>query len=330
MSIFRYSVVMCTYNGASYVTEQLNSILNQTLSPAEIIISDDGSTDETYEILRNIARINPKITLLPQGGRRGINKNFEYVLSQATGDFVFLSDQDDVWEVDKIKIFSDKIEHEKINPKDIVLIFSDLLVVNSSLQIAHDSFWSSAGLNVFSYMPSKYLPLIMENVVTGCASVVSSGLIKVALPFPDKIAMHDHWLALVANFMGSILSIPKPLVKYRQHGANAVGATGSNIFVNARHFRLRYIRSLSLFNVKINQLRGLIALLEEKKACSREELIFLKKINNALAERGILHFLYLLRIKIFPRKFYIRMLYFLLMVFKPRVIKESGHENNTF
>lgn len=105
----KVSVVMCTYNGQRYLREQLDSILRQNYEPYEIIVQDDGSTDGTMDILREYARLHPRFKVSVNKGARGINSNFFSAMDSATGDFIAISDQDDIWQADKIEAQMDAI-----------------------------------------------------------------------------------------------------------------------------------------------------------------------------------------------------------------------------
>jgi hypothetical protein len=154
---------------------------------------------------------------------KGVITNFEHCLSRSQGDYVFLSDQDDVWLPTKIADFQAYTELNKISPDSIALIYSDLEIVNSALECITSSYLQSKK-NPHKLSKAKQLQrLILRNWVPGCSTMVTKKLKELALPFPMHIHMHDHWLSLLALCYGNLFCIEKPLIKYRQHSSNLIG-----------------------------------------------------------------------------------------------------------
>lgn len=219
-------VVMATYNGASYIRQQIDSILAQECRSLRLIIRDDGSTDATVDILASYAREYPGIIqLLPPDKNLGVKMNFSRLLEHTSADYVFFSDQDDVWDNDKIAKSLEKMnELERMHGKGTpLLVHTDLKVVDHDLSLISPSFWSYAALDPFN---GKTLNrLLMQNVVTGCAAMVNRPLLERALPIPEYCVMHDWWVALVAASFGAVEPLPKSTIAYRQHGNNTLGAS---------------------------------------------------------------------------------------------------------
>ena len=220
-----YSVVLATYNGESYLSDQLRSIGSQSHSPSHVYIGDDGSNDSTVQIILDwISSTSIPTTYLPPSNHRlGTIRNFERLLSLSSSSYVMLSDQDDIWYPDKAANLLSSIRNlEKQHGKDIPLLaYSDLQVVNSMGKTISSSFFRYQHLN-----PGKtdWLSIGLQNIVPGCSCVVNSKCIELSLPFPDDVIMHDWWLALVASSSGEIIYFPKCTTKYRQHANNVVGA----------------------------------------------------------------------------------------------------------
>lgn len=214
-------IALATYNGEKYLPDFLESIEKQTHKNWRIIAQDDGSTDSTIEILRNFSQKNDGKLLLYQNKENlGVITNFSSLLEKTNSEFVFLADQDDIWHPQKIEIFlknCEKLENEKP-----LLLHSDLFVVNEKAEMISDSFFTYS--RIPKHWSQSFTSLLVENSVTGCAAMVNQSLLKMALPIPEGAIMHDWWLALVASAMGEILFIEKPLVYYRQHGKNEIGA----------------------------------------------------------------------------------------------------------
>jgi len=214
------SIAMCTYNGAKYIEEQLQSILQQTLPPDEMIICDDCSKDDTVEVVNTVlASWNGKWKLIRNEHNLGFKKNFQKAIENCTGDIIFLSDQDDVWHKDKIqkvmKVFSD-------NP-DCILAFHDAVLVDGNLKQIAPSFWQTLKFQPEDFLKRNYKRLMESNVVQGAACAFKKELFYESLPFPSE-AIHDEWLALNAITVGTVVPISEKLLDYRQSGSNAIGA----------------------------------------------------------------------------------------------------------
>lgn len=201
------TVCLASYNGSEYIRVQLDSILKQLPSSAEVIISDDGSTDSTVAVINKIP--DPRIKLLTGNKFSSPVLNFQNALQYATGEYIFLSDQDDVWLPDKVKIMTEALEN------GAQLVISDARIVDENLNVIHDSFFAARDSH------TGFLKNLLKNRFAGCTMAFRADLLKKALPFPEKIHMHDWWLNLVAHLTGRVEMIEKPLILYRRHGANA-------------------------------------------------------------------------------------------------------------
>jgi glycosyltransferase involved in cell wall biosynthesis len=219
------AVVMATYNGAPYIEEQLRSILDQTYPPSKILIRDDGSTDGTDEIARailNDAAIEYSVVV--NARRLGVTKNFEALLQDADSDYVALCDQDDVWASEKLDLSLAALrQHPQAK-----LCFTDAGLISSAGESLPGRLWDTVGLDanlVRGWLGRDNGPMLLrDNVVTGATMVVRrDGFLRHALPFPDG-ALHDYWLALVGTYVGGTVPISLPLLNYRQHENNAIGA----------------------------------------------------------------------------------------------------------
>lgn len=202
----RISVCMTTYNGEHYILDQLNSILNQLKDNDEVLISDDGSIDNTIKIIESIG--DPRIKLF-HNSFRNIILNFEFVLCQVSGDFVFLSDQDDVWYENKVEIIM------------ALLKTNDLVYTNASI------FKGSKEDTVLFNQKNKhgYLRNFVKNNCLGATMAFKSDLLNYSLPFPKKIPMHDMWIYFISSIYGKSFYYNKPLIYYRRHGGNASNAS---------------------------------------------------------------------------------------------------------
>jgi glycosyltransferase involved in cell wall biosynthesis len=221
------AILLCTFNGAKYVKEQLNSLLSQSYPHWTCYVFDDQSNDDTVAILREYADRHPnKFRVMVNKVASGsASKNFSSATNYALKNFVFdllcYCDQDDVWLPEKLAVLSAKFAD---CPDEAMLVFSDLSVVDSELQliessfVSHISVWNDVNRHINSELIS------VDNIVPGCSLMCNKALLAKAVPISPRSVMHDWWLVLVALRLGKIVFVPSPLVLYRQHEANSVGA----------------------------------------------------------------------------------------------------------
>ena len=224
------SVVLCAYNGEEFIEEQLRSILNQTLMPQEIIVSDDGSTDSTLSRVEGIAHASPKDIrwdIRTRAAPLGAAENFGSALPLATGDFIALSDQDDVWVADKLEVMSQQLSE---NPS-LLLVHSDARLIDAE-GVPGASLLSTLRItrgernNLVRGFAIK--ALLRRNLVTGATAVLRKELLDDALPLP-KGWVHDEWLGLIAALRGGLAFNARALIDYRQHGNNQIGANKTDV-----------------------------------------------------------------------------------------------------
>jgi glycosyltransferase involved in cell wall biosynthesis len=226
-------IVLATYNGDRYLGKQLDSIFAQTHDEFLLIVKDDCSTDNTPVLLRYYRERHPQqvILLAGHGQNRGPLRMFsdllEYVLGheQALGlqDYcIALCDQDDIWHPDKLQISIEALQQVRGEDQDAaLLVHSELSVVDEQGQPMHPSLSAYQGLRP---RRNHFIELIMHNTVTGCSALLTPALARACTPIPDEAYMHDWWCALVASLIGRIHFIESPLVDYRQHDSNTLGA----------------------------------------------------------------------------------------------------------
>lgn len=218
-------IVMATYNGGLFVERQIESILAQDHPHIRLLIRDDLSTDGSIDILKGFAgRYPERIQLLPSTSRLGVRGNFSCLMSHATAEYIMFADQDDVWHRDKVSKTLQKMkEMEKCSPSGMpLLVHTDLTVVDQDLKTIAPSFWRYTCLK-----PARITSLsrlLVQPVVTGCATMVNRPLSKLALPIPATSVMHDSWMALVAAAFGRLGVLEESTLLYRQHHNNSIGA----------------------------------------------------------------------------------------------------------
>lgn len=226
-------IVMATYNGGLYIREQLDSILNQTYKDIRIIVRDDGSTDDTVEIIRKYEKIHPgKIVLISDDVKCGSSQsNFMQALENTTAEYVMFSDQDDYWLPEKIQHTLDRmIEIEnRVGRDKPVLVFGSYRLVDENLKEIVDN----PNNRQEAAYKLKLSSLLVQNYVQGCLMMVNRTLIDLMGEYDDAILMHDWWGALIAAGGGVIEHIDEVMMLYRQHKDNIVGS------VNVKSFRYR-------------------------------------------------------------------------------------------
>lgn len=221
------SIALCTCNGEKYITAQLDSLAAQSLLPDELVVLDDASVDATLEHVRAFALRAPfAVRIYEHQHPLGVSGNFSEAIGCCQGDYIALCDQDDVWLPDKLqKSMLCMAETERCWGTGMpVLVHTDLRVVDDALQEIAVSMFRAQGLQNETDMCRALKVLLVQNYVTGCTVLFNRPLLKLACPLPVQAVMHDWWLALSAAAGGRIAFVDEPLILYRQHGGNQVGA----------------------------------------------------------------------------------------------------------
>lgn len=215
------SVCIATHNGAHYIKEQIESILCQLGSTDEIIISDDGSTDKTIDILlafkdKRIKIHHFKQLVKSKHSHTYVCKNFENALKYAKGEYIFLADQDDCWMPDKVK-------------RCVSALKVNILVVHQAEFCDSDLNFMAQLMYKDRFVFKNYLS-IKRGKYYGCTIAFRRELLNIILPFPKKLMLHDHWIGCLAELKGCVYYERVPLIKYRLHGDNTSGGSSPNSF----------------------------------------------------------------------------------------------------
>lgn len=265
----RVNVVLCTYNGARYLSAQLDSLLAQERTPDRVTIADDASSDASWTLLEAFAaRARARgieVDLQRNPRNLGYLRNFEAALARAGGGLVFLCDQDDVWHPNKIADFVERFRAEA----DLIALYSDSRVI--------DGAGRDLGKRVFDalevaeaelqalHQGRGFEVLLRRNIVAGATMAVRRELIDRALPIPNGCVpngsvpngpapnlsagpgpgagrlsgAHHEWLALIAAATGRIDCIEAATMDYRQHGSDPIGAHPRSLAERLRGGRQR-------------------------------------------------------------------------------------------
>lgn len=219
-------ILLATFNGGKFLDEQIRSIENQSFTDWRIIIRDDGSSDNTIDILQNWKNIlrDKMIILVDSNSGLGVNKNFSILMGRSEADYVMFCDQDDYWLPDKIaKSFGFLVNVENLIGKSSpILICCDLEIVNQNLESLAKSFWELRKDDPI--ILNDYQKLIAQSVVTGNTMILNRAAVRVSWPIDTDFFLYDQWISIKVAYYGKVYFLPESLVKYRQHSQNVLGS----------------------------------------------------------------------------------------------------------
>lgn len=204
------SVVMATYNGNRFIKQQIDSIIDQLGPDDELIITDDGSRDETIHTVQDYHTIDSRIKLF-NGPRKGITANFENGIKLATKEIIFLSDQDDVWTHNKVN----EVLGCFINDASLTCVLHDVEVVDEELHMIEPSFFA------MRKSKSGLFNNIIKNSFMGSAMAFRREMVDYIIPIPKNIPLHDQWIGIMCSKHGKVKMLDKTLGFYRRHESNA-------------------------------------------------------------------------------------------------------------
>lgn len=209
------SIAMATYNGGKFLREQMDSIFAQTITDFEIVVCDDGSTDNTCLILEEYAQKDKRVKLFFNRENLGFVRNFEKSISLCKGDYIALSDQDDIWYPNHLEVLLKNINNNMLVCGNSALIDKDGKEI-SSLK------WQQ-GIDHQFQSCSEIVRTILfnRNWAAGHDMMITRSFIDIALPIPSNIHYHDVWLFLLSSMLESVAYVENPVITiYRQHGNN--------------------------------------------------------------------------------------------------------------
>lgn len=238
-------ILLATYNGQTYLQEMLDSLKNQDCADFNVLVRDDGSSDETLLIVEKNKKgaLSGRLFFVEDAIETGSAKeNFFALLEGSEAEYMMFADQDDVWERGKVRMTLEAMQKaEGEYGKDMpILVHSDLCVTDGELRVINPSLVKMQKLNPAYRTPNR---LLAQNNVTGCTVMINRALAKIVRAGDKRIIMHDWWLALAAAAFGKIVYIKSALTLYRQHGGNEVGA--------------KDVRGVSYFRGKMSNTKGI-------------------------------------------------------------------------
>lgn len=212
----KIDILMATYNGSKYLEAQIFSILSQTYRNWNLIIHDDGSNDDTIEIIKKISKIDSRINLIEDNIKcGGAGLNFMHTLKFSTADYIMFCDQDDIWFDNKIELQLETIKRK--NPEVPQVVYS-----NSYVWIPNDGI---KGLSTLTFPENVNQFLFLNSGMQGCSAMFNRKMSNLLISYKGKISMHDHILHLSGMCLGEIEYMPNVLMLYRNHDKNVTGAT---------------------------------------------------------------------------------------------------------
>ncbi len=225
------AVLLATYNGSAYLPGLLGSLAGQTDPDFTVLMQDDGSSDSTAELLSAVSERDSRFVFAAEQGKHlGAAGNFISLLRQARADYLLLSDQDDIWEPEKIAVLKHAIQdlEARFGTETPLLVHSDCSLIDSAGNPIGDSFFRHQG-----WSPEAVsLPgLLVQNNVTGCTLIMNDALRKLVADHAkaEELFMHDWFIALTAASFGRISFVDRPLTRYRQHEGNKIGASSRSL-----------------------------------------------------------------------------------------------------
>ena len=259
---YKVSIALCTYNGEKYIEEQVNSLINQTRKPDEIVVSDDNSKDRTIEIIEELLKnTGIKLVINKNVLAKGVFKNFETAISLCSGDIVFTCDQDDVWKLEKLEKMVAAFDEQTM------VVYCNAAVVVNNIENYLYPLWEPKAIDDKENGTSSFNNIVFRGgSIAGCCMAFKKELFDKIKPFPDKV-YHDDWLITCASILGKVKAVNKELIYYRQHGDNVCGII--------RGSKLSYYKSL------ITNIRPYIE--HREYIYGRHMLVF-----NALVEHGLI------------------------------------------
>lgn len=233
------AILLSTYNGESYLKNQIDSIINQDFKNWNLFIRDDGSIDNTLEIVEEYCEKNKNINLIPDTSNKGAALSFMALLNYVEADYYMFCDQDDIWFNNKIDTVFKILKEVERGEQKPILVFSDAQVVDQNLNIMDSSFWSYNKVSP-SLLLSQPEYISIFNCAPGCTMIFNNALKNHLSDYDKNIMMHDWFIMIKALQNGTVEFSDQALMMYRQHENNVIGA--SEISIKERAQKLTKIK----------------------------------------------------------------------------------------
>jgi glycosyltransferase involved in cell wall biosynthesis len=270
------SIAMCTYNGSRYLPEQLDSIAKQNRVPDELVVCDDNSSDDSYDLVEEFSRQVPfSVRLIRNAENVGSTRNFEKAISLCRGTIVALADQDDIWYAHKVKM----LEQSFLRSKEIVALFTDAVMVDDACQPLKRPLWSSVRFDSDEQRRFQagqgWRVLLRHPVVTGATMAFRRDLSGLLLPIPEG-TIHDRWLSFLLAVAGPMALVTERVMQYRKHRAQQIGIEPRGL---KGRFHQAVQRSETFYTEEIEFLLGLRERLETLRTIFTSAEVVIAEIN---------------------------------------------------
>lgn len=277
------SVAMATYNGSKYLSEQIDSILNQSVQFFEIVVCDDCSTDGTFELLIQYAQKDQRFKIFKNDYNLGFKKNFERAISLCSGDFIALSDQDDIWLPDHLKTLMETLGDKMLACGNSILVDENNkdLGVLLSYQESLDYVPKDDLLKAMSVM-------LFRNPYQGAAMLFRKELAEIACPIPDVTGYHDKWLVMVACMTKGMNFTFEPIMRYRRLRTSVTDMRLK------RKSKIMSLRNHVIFGDRLGIARALKQITPRSRLCFLEKMEAICMRNNSFIGRWK-NFFYMIR-----------------------------------
>ena len=272
----KVSIALATYNGSSFLREQLDSVLAQSFQDFELVIGDDCSTDDTPSVLQEYIAKDSRIQFFKNEKNLGFKKNFEKIISYCSGEFIAFCDQDDIWTTNHLETLLKNIGNHDCIGANALIIDENGISQNKTLL----EYWP------VHYMPHNaeelFIHELYSNVIQGTASMVRKSLIKDSLPIPKNVKYHHYWFALNAGLHNGCKYIPDVILHYRRHSKN-VSAYQKFSIIQAIKDLWKISKNRKNFyqdNINIIENLSLKEMSEEKRLLLNKALCFFQNLSD--------------------------------------------------
>lgn len=223
----KVQILMPVYNGEKYLKEQIDSFLRQTYTEWELLIRNDGSKDNSQLIIEDYCKKYPdKIRFIDKPKENlGLVGSLNVLLRQASGEYIMLSDQDDVWLPEKVELSLNEIKRIEKDNKP-AMVCTDAICVDENMKVISESFFESQKF-ISGIMGDKEKMMAL-NEVQGCTIIINKSALSYIYPLPSFMKIHDMWISLICAHYGSVSYLHKKTLLYRQHGGNTLGSVNVN------------------------------------------------------------------------------------------------------
>lgn len=263
------SVALAVYNGEKYLEEQVQSILNQSVKDIEVILNDDCSTDGSWNLMQRLANTDKRISVYKNSQNMGFKRNFEQAISHCTGDYVALSDDDDIWEPDHIETLLQIIGNKALACGNSTFVDANGKPLGMTLRYQEALDWiPDDDMKKFKSI------IIFRNPYQGATMLLRRDFLEKALPIPDDVDYHDTWLASIACFCGGISYTKKSLMKYRRLETSVTGLR------NSRKSKLWRLRHPIVFDDRIHIIRNIDKRLNTN--FTKEQKVTIKELSHII------------------------------------------------